>query len=380
MKKTIKRTARICFGLLLGAFISFAPQMTMAQGNKKGKAAASKPAANNNRTAPSKSAANNTRTAPSKPANKNVSSGTQQKPDVNRNTDVKKTDISNKSGNKTNVNNSGNKNINSGNKNVNVDNSKKNVNINVDNSKNVHVNNSRHTTVRHNSRPYGRPPYVYGGRRYRCYHPYVFHPFRPFVWGPRWHPWGFFVATLATTAIILSIVDNYEPGDLDMASNTGLNNGFYPFGLQPALSGPSFAYHADNRLYNYAPSANNVLNVEDEYWYDEGTYYIKSDGGYTVVAAPLGAKIKTLPSGYETITLEDNTKNYYYGGTFYEKSSTGYTVVAPIAGSVVEHVSEGAEEVKMGDITYLKMGETYYQPIQENGKDMYEVADVEDDK
>jgi len=180
------------------------------------------------------------------------------------------------------------------------------------------------------------------------------------------------VATLATTAIILSIADNYEPGDLYLASNTGLNNGFYPFGLQPSLSGPSFSYIAQNQEYTNSQA--------DEYWYDEGTYYIKSEGGYTVVAAPLGAKIKTLPAGYETITLEDNTKNYYYGGTFYEKSSTGYTVVAPIAGSVVEHVSEGAEEVKMGDVTYLKMGETYYQPIQQNGKDMYEVADVEDDK
>jgi len=378
MNKTIKRTGRICFGMLLGVLISLAPQITNAQGGKKpakGKApgSAQKPAANNNRTAPSKPAANNTRTAPSKPADKNVSSGTKQKPDVNRNGDVnKKTEISNKSGNNTNIN--------SGNKNVNIDNSKKNVNVNVDNSKNVRVHNSRHTTVRHNSRPYGRPPYVYGGRRYRCYHPYVYHPFRPFVWGPRWHPWGFFVATLATTAIILSIADNYEPGDLYMASNTGLNNGFYPFGLQPSLSGPSFSYYADNRLNNFDLSANDVLNIEDEYWYDEGTYYIKSEGGYTVVAAPLGAKIKTLPDGYETITLEDNTKNYYYGGTFYEKSSTGYTVVAPIAGSVVEHVSEGAEEVKMGDVTYLKMGETYYQPIQQNGKDMYEVADVEDDK
>ena len=98
------------------------------------------------------------------------------------------------------------------------------------------------------------------------------------------------------------------------------------------------------------------------------------------MAAPLGAKIKTLPSGYETVVIDEKTNNYYYGGAFYEKSSDGYVVVAPMAGAVVEHISEGGEEVKMGDVTYVKFGETYFQPIQEDGKDMYEVADVEEDK
>ncbi|MFN9492998.1 MAG: DUF6515 family protein, partial [Sphingobacteriales bacterium] len=70
-------------------------------------------------------------------------------------------------------------------------------------------------------------------------------------------------------------------------------------------------------------------------------------------------------------------KNYYWGGTFYEKVSNGYKVVAPTAGAVVEHMAEGGEEVKMGDVTYVKMGETYYQPIQQNGKSMYEVVNVE---
>ena len=46
----------------------------------------------------------------------------------------------------------------------------------------------------------------------------------------------------------------------------------------------------------------------------------------------------------------------------------------------MEHISEGGEEVKLGDITYVKFGETYFQPIQENGENMYEVADVEEDK
>lgn len=271
-------------------------------------------------------------------------------------------------GGKTNVSNSGNKtnNIGSNNNKVNIDNSKKNVNVNVDNSKDVRINNSRNTSVRRNTRPYARPPYVYGGRRYRCYHPYYFHPYRPFVWGPMWHPWGFFIATLATTAIIVSFADNDMPADINLASNDPMYNGIISGNGQLVLSGPY--------------DASDLISYADQYYYDQGVFYLKGDGGYTVVSAPLGAVIKTLPSGYETITLEDNTKNYYYGGTFYEKISTGYKVVAPLAGSVVEHISEGGEEVKMGDVTYVKLGETYFQPIQQDGKNMYEVADVEEDK
>ncbi len=93
----------------------------------------------------------------------------------------------------------------SGNK-VNIDNSNKNVNINIDNSKDIDIKNNRNTVVKHNNiNSYRRPPYYWGGHRYYCYHPYRYHPYRPFYWGPVWHPWGFFVATLATTAIIVSV-------------------------------------------------------------------------------------------------------------------------------------------------------------------------------
>jgi len=37
----------------------------------------------------------------------------------------------------------------------------------------------------------------------------------------------------------------------------------------------------------------------------------------------------------------------------------------------------GGKEVKMGDVTYVQVGDTYYQPIQQNGQNVYEVVDVE---
>jgi hypothetical protein len=175
-------------------------------------------------------------------------------------------------------------------------------------------------------RPYSRPPRVYGGRRYYSYHPYFYHPYRPYAWGPSYHPWGFFIAAIATTAIIVS-VENHQ-------------------------------YH-----------------------YDHGVYYAPSNGGYTVVQAPVGAVITTLPPGYQTVVVSGSggttVDNYYYGGTYYERESNGYRVVPPTAGTIITDMPAGGKEVRMGDVTYVQVGDTYYQPVQQNGQNVYEVVDVE---
>ena len=103
-------------------------------------------------------------------------------------------------------------------------------------------------------------------------------------------------------------------------------------------------------------------------------------GGYTVVSAPVGATITTLPPQSQTVVVNETTNNYYYGGTYYEKDSKGYKVVEPTAGTIVENLPDGGEEVKMGDVTYVKIGETYYQPFEKDGKNVYEIVDVEPDK
>ena len=202
---------------------------------------------------------------------------------------------------------------------VNVDKSRGDVNINIDNSRNTRVVSSR--------RAYSRPPYRYGGWGYYCHRPYFYHPYRPFYWGPVWHPWGWFAATIATTAIIVSISDN-DQGD-------------------------------DNQVY-----------------YDQGVYYVKKDGGYEVIQAPVGATVESLPKETEKVKVDETTNNYYYGGAYYEKSEMGYTVVPAVAGTIVPHLPEGGEEVKIGDVTYVQFGETYYQPIQVDGQDMYEIVEV----
>jgi len=74
--------------------------------------------------------------------------------------------------------------------------------------------------------------------------------------------------------------------------------------------------------------------------------------------------------------VNQSANTYYYGGTYYNKTAAGYTVAAPTAGTIVENLPEGGEEVTMGDRKYVKIGETYYQPIEKDGKQMYEVVQI----
>jgi hypothetical protein len=218
-------------------------------------------------------------------------------------------------GDRTNVSTGDRTNINTGDRNVNIDNSRDiNVNRDIDVNRNVYV--------RPPVAPYPRPPYAYGGYHYNCYHPYHYHPYHPYSYGPYYHPWGFFVATVAVTAMIITVANQ-------------------------------------------------------QYYYDQGIYYVSSGDGYTVVQAPVGATVTELPPETTTVVVNETTNNYYYGGTYYEKDGEKYVVVPPTAGTIVPNLPEGGEEIKIGDITYVKVGETYYQPVEIDGKAMYEVVNVE---
>jgi len=203
---------------------------------------------------------------------------------------------------------------NSGNRSVNNA-GNRNANVNV-NRNDVNIN--RNTAVRAGGAPYARAPYAYGGRRYYSHNVYVGRRYVGFGgWGPYYRPFGAVVATMAATAIAVSWMNS-------------------------------------------------------QYYYNAGVWYAPASSGYTVVTAPVGAVVATVPS--QAVVVNNNT--YYYGGTYYEKTGEGYKVAAPVAGTVVENLPEGGEEVTIGDRKFVKFGETYYQPIEKDGKKMYEVVEV----
>lgn len=176
----------------------------------------------------------------------------------------------------------------------------------------VHENVNVHTTVVHNQ------VNVYHTGGYRGIHPYYYHPYRPYYWGPHWHPVGFFLTALAADAI------------------------WFDFSGQ-------------------------------RYWYDDGCYYLPSNGGYSVVPAPIGAVVGGLPDGYET-TMVGNDTYYYFGGAFYVQTDQGYQVVAAPPGAVITQLPTGAVDQQINGQDLLVYNNVYYSPISENGQDAYEVV------
>jgi Family of unknown function (DUF6515) len=181
-----------------------------------------------------------------------------------------------------------------------------------ENAQRENVTPQRNVTVHENVNVYHN--------HYQPAHAYVYHPYHPYYWGHNWHPLGYFAATLAADAFLFSV------------------------GSQ-------------------------------QYYYDDGVYYQPSAGGYSVVPAPIGATVSSLPPGYET-TQVDNVYYYYYGGVFYIDTGNAYQVVQAPFGAVVTQIPDGAVQQDINGQTYLFYNNTYYQPVSQDGQDAYEVVQV----
>ena len=166
--------------------------------------------------------------------------------------------------------------------------------------------------IRHNENVYH---HVYGA------HPYAYHAYHPYMWGPYWHPFGFFATALTADAIMFSI-------------------------------------------------------ASQQYYYDNGVYYEPSNSGYTVVPPPIGAVVTYLPAGYLTVQVGDAIY-YYYGGAFYISQGGSFRVVPAPVGAIVTEIPEGATEQVINGENYLLYNNTYYAPISQNGQDAYEVVQVQ---
>ena len=173
---------------------------------------------------------------------------------------------------------------------------------------NVHVSVNTHVNVHENI-------FHTGGRR--DLRPYAYHPYRPFYWGPTWHPVGFFLNALTADAFRISIANQW-------------------------------------------------------YYYDAGTYYIPSGSGYSVVPPPVGAIISDLPDGYES-TMVGNDMYYYYAGAFYLPVEQGYEVVNAPVGAVITQLPAGAVDEQIDGQDILVYNHVSYAPIQINGQDAYQV-------
>ncbi len=176
-------------------------------------------------------------------------------------------------------------------------------------------------------KPPTHPPYVWGGFHIYFYNPYFYFPYQPYYWN-NWYPWGHLVTSIVETAIIVEAIND---------------NG-----------------------------------NKEEYNYDEGNFYLKTEDGFVAVAPPVGAVVPSIPQSAEVVVNGSETY-FYYGATFYKKVSKGYEVVIPSAGTVVSHLPEGAEEIKIGEQTFVLFDNMYFQPVKVDGNKYYEIVEVQED-
>ncbi len=120
-----------------------------------------------------------------------------------------------------------------------------------------------------------------------------------------------------------------------------------------------------------------IISLNNQpYYYDYGVYYVEADGGYNAVPPPTNIIVNTLPEGMETLKLNDDTF-YYFGGAFYTKSGDDYQVIDAPDGAVIKNLPDGAEEQEISEQIYVVYHNTYYQPLLQDGENLYQVVSME---
>ncbi len=110
--------------------------------------------------------------------------------------------------------------------------------------------------------------------------------------------------------------------------------------------------------------------------FHKGVFYKpKGAGGFTVVRAPIGMRIKILPVGHQRIVVKKKPYVYYYG-SFYAKSndSEGYEVVEAPIGAEVDALPEGYEQEEIEGVVYYTLDDARYMEKDIDGEPVYQVV------
>ena len=112
--------------------------------------------------------------------------------------------------------------------------------------------------------------------------------------------------------------------------------------------GPAFGFRISILPFGYSP----FFIGNNPFYYYQGVYYRPyNNGGYEVIAPPLNAVVKHLPSGAK-VTVINGEKYYELGGTFYQeeisaKNKLQYRVVG--TNGVINTVGEDENESTIND-------------------------------
>jgi len=135
----------------------------------------------------------------------------------------------------------------------------------------------------------------------------------------------------------------------------------------------------DARLKTMYDGAKLIKANDIKYHLNKGIWFKKNSfHEFAVVAAPIGAKIRKLPDGYETAKI-DSVTYYYYFGTFYavDEFMSSYEVVYPPVNFEVSALPRGYETVSVDGEEHYRLDNIFYKPIKEDKKVRYKVVKVE---
>jgi hypothetical protein len=139
-------------------------------------------------------------------------------------------------------------------------------------------------------------------------------------------------------------------------------------------------YRNNYYAYNYWPSRPIVsVNFGRPYNYRPYSYYsrpvYRAPYSYVHFGPSFGVRINVLPFGYYPFYIGRNPY-YYYDGVYYRPySNGGYEVIAPPLGATVKHLPSGAKVTVIDGVKYYELGGTFYQEeITDNNKLRYKVV------
>lgn len=103
-----------------------------------------------------------------------------------------------------------------------------------------------------------------------------------------------------------------------------------------------------------------------EYVYFQGIFHREGPSGYTVVHAPVGARIPELPEGYITLHHGDS-EYYYYFGSYFASADGEVTTVQPPPGILVPYLPYGYSVEHRDGARHYFFGGVEYRPFYDEG-------------
>jgi Family of unknown function (DUF6515) len=109
-------------------------------------------------------------------------------------------------------------------------------------------------------------------------------------------------------------------------------------------------------------------------YYHGGRYYNSVGNTYSVIAAPIGLRVKVLPVGHRRIFI-GAVPHYYYGGVYYRQTGDEYEAVEPSVGTIVPELpTDNVEEVVIDGQTLYEYDNVLYKSIVTKRGVQYEVV------